>query len=123
MSSPFGHFLADYVITAYESETLRVQNLKKLMFYIFVANTPELDFVPGIIIVKPNLFHHGISHSLEAAVLCSFVIASLLNYKGIKNLKKGFFLCSCLYCSYLFLLYITGLKASAWYSTLLASKS
>lgn len=107
MSSPFGHSLAGYIITAYESKTLRVQNVKTLMFYLFVANAPDLDFVPGIIMGKPNLFHHGISHSLGAAVLCSCLIAAVLKYKGSKNLKKGFLLCFSLYCSHLFLDYIS----------------
>lgn len=77
------------------------------MFYLFVANAPDLDFVPGIIMGKPNLFHHGISHSLGAAVLSSCLLAAILNYKGIKNLKKGFLLCFGLYCSHLFLDYIS----------------
>jgi len=107
MSSPFGHSLAGYIIGAYESKTLTVQNVKRLILYIFIANAPDFDFVPGIIMGKPNLFHHGISHSFWAAVFSSCLIASVLNYKGIKKLKKGFLLCFSLYSSNLFLDYIS----------------
>jgi len=64
MSSPFGHFLVGYITVGYKSRTLRVQNLKELGLYCFIANAADLDFIPGIFLGKPYLFHHGISHSI-----------------------------------------------------------
>jgi inner membrane protein len=48
------------------------------MLAVFVANLPDLDFLPGLIIDQPARFHHGPSHSLFVAVVAGtlvFVIA------------------------------------------------
>jgi inner membrane protein len=34
-----------------------------------MAQAPDLDFLPGILLGNPSLYHHGASHSLGAAVL------------------------------------------------------
>lgn len=106
MSSPFGHSLAGYVISSYKFKTLKPQNVKLLFFYIFIANTPDLDFLPGLIIGKLNLYHHGISHSLGAAILISFVLAFFINWKHHKHIRSDFLLFLSLYCSHLLLDYL-----------------
>ena len=40
-------------------------------------NAPDLDFIPGLILGRPNLYHHGISHSLGAAVIFSCILDSV----------------------------------------------
>lgn len=49
-----------------------------MIFYIIVANSPDLDFIPGLILGKPNLYHHGISHSIGFGFLVSFAAAWLI---------------------------------------------
>lgn len=53
---------------------------------VIAANVPDLDFVPGIIVNDPGMFHHGGSHSLFAAVvfgiLCALV-ARLAHYPSV----------------------------------------
>ena len=61
-----------------KSKTLKPQNVKLLFFYIFIANAPDLDFLPGLIIGKPNLYHHGISHSLGIGILFSLILAFII---------------------------------------------
>jgi len=51
---PFGHSLAGYIVSAYKSKTFRLNNVKILALYVFIANAPDLDFIPGILIGKPN---------------------------------------------------------------------
>jgi len=106
MSSPFGHSIAGYIVAAYESKTLKVHSAKKLFLYMFLANAPDLDFIPGFLMGRPNLFHHGISHSLGAALLFSIVAAFLMSRKE-SNYAKSFLICLSLYGSHLFLDYIS----------------
>jgi inner membrane protein len=35
---------------------------------MFVASLADIDFLPGLILGRPNLYHHGIFHSLGFAV-------------------------------------------------------
>lgn len=107
MSSPFGHSLAGYIVSAYKSKTFRLNNVKILALYVLIANAPDLDFIPGILIGKPNLFHHRISHSLGAAALFPLVLLLVLKCKWLKSSKNDFILYSGFYCSHLFLDYIS----------------
>ena len=106
MSSPFGHSIPGYLFAAYESKTLKIHDAKRIFLYVFLANAPDLDFVPGALMGMPNLFHHGISHSLGAGVLFSLIVTFLIGRK--ENLYKRLFLiCFSLYCSHLFLDYLS----------------
>ncbi len=107
MSSPFGHSLAGYIIAAFTSKTLVVKNIRIIFFTVFIANAPDLDFIPGILMGKPNLFHHGISHSLGTGALFSIILALILNYKVSVHIKKDFLIYFSIYCSHLFLDYIS----------------
>jgi len=107
MSSPIGHSFAGYIINSYSSKSLKIQGIKTLFLCIFIANTPDLDFVPGLLIGKPNLFHHGISHSVGMGAIFSLLLASLLNIGDTKSLNKDFLLFFSLYCSHLLLDYIS----------------
>jgi len=106
MSSPFGHSFAGYVISFYKSKTLKPQSLRIIFFYVFIANMPDLDFLPGLLIGKPNLYHHGISHSFGAAILVSFALAFFIHRKNHKRIGSDFILFLSLYCSHLFLDYL-----------------
>ena len=106
MSSPFGHSIAGYIVDAFEPKTLKVHSVKRLFLYVFMANIPDLDFIPGFLMGRPNLLHHGISHSLGAAVLFSIVAAFLMDRKEGYH-AKSFLICLSLYCSHLFLDYLS----------------
>ena len=107
MSSPIGHSFAGYIINAYSIRSLKIQDIKTLFLCIFIANAPDLDFVPGLLLGKPNLFHHGISHSIGMGAIFSLLLASLLNIGDTEKLNKDFFLFFSLYCSHLLLDYIS----------------
>jgi len=107
MSSPIGHSFAGYIINSYSSRSLKIQGIKALFLCIFIANAPDLDFVPGLLLGKPNLYHHGISHSIGMAAIFSLFLSSLLNIGDSENLNKDFFLFFSLYCSHLLLDYIS----------------
>lgn len=44
------------------------------LFFIFLANLPDADFLPGFLLGFPNLYHHDIFHSLGAALAVTAVI-------------------------------------------------
>jgi len=75
-ASPFGHTLAGSVFGLNHSA---VGSRKKLLlWYIVAANAADFDFIPGIILGAPNVYHHGISHSIGAAFIFSLMAATLL---------------------------------------------
>ncbi|MDM8541041.1 metal-dependent hydrolase [Desulfococcaceae bacterium HSG9] len=84
MSSPIGHSLSGWVIASYRSRSLKpvnIKNLQRLALYIFIANAPDLDFIPGALMGTPNLYHHGISHSLGTGLIFALVLALILTWK------------------------------------------
>ena len=64
--------------------------------YLFAANAPDLDFLPGLVVGDLSRFHHGPSHSVGFAILfgivaslfwshrlCTFVVASSLYFSHV----------------------------------------
>jgi len=90
MSSPLGHSLAGYLIASYREKSFRPGDLKILFIYIFLANALDLDFIPGVLARKPNLYHHGISHSLGAVILIAALGALLIRLMRRGQLKRDF---------------------------------
>ena len=46
-----------------------------------LAVSPDLDFVPGLFLGQPALYHQGISHSFSFAVSAGFIMALFLQRK------------------------------------------
>jgi membrane-bound metal-dependent hydrolase YbcI (DUF457 family) len=52
------------------------------LFFIFLANLPDADFLPGFLAGSPNRYHHGVFHSLGAALaVAAFTGAVFLKFK------------------------------------------
>jgi len=103
MSSPVGHALAGGILVCAGRSCRRIPPLSVLLVGMVIANAPDLDFIPGFILGQPNLYHHGISHSLGAAVflalLWTFFVNRLLHWR----VYIGGFQFFCLYSSHLLL--------------------
>ena len=41
---------------------------------VLLANAPDLDFLPGIVLDHPNAFHRGVTHTLGATVVVAAVL-------------------------------------------------
>lgn len=65
----------------------RRDNIALFLILITVANFPDLDFVPGILLDNPHRFHHGPSHSLLASLIIAALSFSLVQgwFPGIKR--------------------------------------
>lgn len=70
MSTPLGHGLAGLAVGFFCAgrRPLLTPN-RDLGLFLGVAMLPDLDFIPGILVGQPALYHHGLSHSLGASVL------------------------------------------------------
>ena len=83
MASPIGHSLAGLSIyLACNTEIWGRKVWKVVLLYVFLANLPDIDFIPGIFIGNPGYFHHGITHTL------GFTVLAVLTCVFIAKLKK-----------------------------------
>ena len=90
MPSPVLHTLPAVLIAKAAAGTSTKRNETVLIASAVVAaNVPDLDFVPGILVGDPGMFHHLASHSLSAAVVfgvLSALVARLAHYPAAGRL-------------------------------------
>lgn len=91
--TPIGHSLAGYAVYnfSYMSST-KHDRLNLAILCILMASAPDLDFLPGIVIGRPDLYHHQITHSLGFALFASLVIAGIVSIRT-KPFSQIFSLC------------------------------
>jgi membrane-bound metal-dependent hydrolase YbcI (DUF457 family) len=104
MPTPIGHSLLGMII--FHGVQPRFRRGWVLVF-IFAANFPDLDFLPGLLIGRPNAFHHGPSHSLAAAILVGLVFGLIFRYFQKGNFWYYFLVFSGVGFSHLVLDYFT----------------
>ncbi len=73
MPLPIGHALAGIAFQQARPGFFFKNRWGDALFFMFLANLPDLDFLPGLILGRPNLYHHGIFHSLGAALAVAAV--------------------------------------------------
>jgi len=78
-----------------------------MLLCLLVANVPDLDFLPGLLIGDPNRYHHGISHSVGFAALSAFAFSSLLALRKKYAASRNFLIFFSLYSSHLLLDYLS----------------
>ncbi len=78
MPLPVLHSFAGYSIYKVTKKRLPKIDWKWALFFIVLANGPDMDFIPGIMAHQAGRFHRGISHSLGGALLVGFVISAVL---------------------------------------------
>ena len=100
MATPIGHSFAGYAVYSFSAAAKENDRLSLILLCIVMTNAPDLDFVPGILIGRPALYHQGITHSLGFALMVSLVTAILYNIRG-KSFSVIFNLCFLSYLSHL----------------------
>ena len=73
MSYPIVHSLIGYSV--YRAAKPKKRSWKKAVFFSLLAVAADLDFIPGILVGRPFLFHQSVTHSIGAAFLCAAAIA------------------------------------------------
>lgn len=69
MATPIGHAAAGMLAGACVARGRPLLGPRAdLVLFAAIAQAPDLDFIPGLVIGRPDLFHHGISHSLGFAL-------------------------------------------------------
>jgi inner membrane protein len=76
---------------------------RRIAFCLFAANAADLDFIPGLVVGNPNLYHHGVSHSLGFAVLFTACCGSVLVFLKSQRLWRDSAIYFCLYTSHIVL--------------------
>jgi inner membrane protein len=68
--------LATYLLFRTESpaDSAPKKQLSLALLAVIVANLPDLDFLPGLIIDQPAKFHHGPSHSLLVGIITGILV-------------------------------------------------
>ncbi len=78
MPSPVGHSLAGLCGFLLGRKGLPTRKQAWLFVgAVALANLPDLDFIPGLLVGDPRVFHHQGAHSLAAAVLVGLTIGLL----------------------------------------------
>ncbi len=93
MPLPILHSYAGYAIYKGSQKQSRQSGFKWLVFLMILANLPDLDFLPGVLLGHASHFHRGVSHSLGFAVLAAFASALALKVFCRKPFKKMLGVC------------------------------
>jgi inner membrane protein len=88
MPLPIGHALAGIAAQQARPGFFFPNRWLDAFFFMFLANLPDADFLPGIILGRPNLYHHGIFHSLGAALAVALIGACLFS-RGKKRFSAA----------------------------------
>jgi membrane-bound metal-dependent hydrolase YbcI (DUF457 family) len=81
MPLPIGHALTGIAFFETRPGLFFKNKWADVLFFIFLANLPDADFLPGLILGFPNLYHHGIFHSLGAALAVAIAMGWIFYQK------------------------------------------
>ncbi len=105
MCSPVGHSLVGYAFyQACHGKGKLTGDWWKIVLYIFAANAPDLDFIPGIFLGDANRFHHGISHTLGFSLLFALMMYAIPRFRT----KKDFTIFFLLYFTHVVIDFLSG---------------
>jgi len=89
-----GHSLLGYILyLIFRKNYKLIKNWKAILFYLFIANAPDLDFIPGMCIGHANRFHHGITHTLGFSIFFALILCLVPKFRKKKNFIIFFLLC------------------------------
>ncbi|HZX13974.1 MAG TPA: metal-dependent hydrolase [Thermodesulfobacteriota bacterium] len=78
MPTSIGHALVGLNLWVYQGR----KNKRDLVFFMFVSCLPDLDFVPGLLIGNPFIFHHLLTHGLPFAFIIALIWSFLFRNRG-----------------------------------------
>ncbi len=100
MPLPIAHSavgLAGYL--AFRKKSLDSTTKRELLLLgvcLFLANSPDLDFLAGLLCGSLGRFHHGPSHSLVVGLVAALIFYRFVEY-GLKGISKRRILRYCLF--------------------------
>jgi membrane-bound metal-dependent hydrolase YbcI (DUF457 family) len=81
MPSPIGHCLMGCSLYA-DRSPVRRRSWWTLAAFVFFANAPDLDFIPGLLLGQPMLFHRTATHSLLFPVAMGLAASLFSAWRG-----------------------------------------
>lgn len=75
MPLPVSHSLAGVGLFVAGDRAPAAPGWSRLALAVVIANAPDLDLVPGLLLGDPNRYHHGATHSLVTAVVLGLLVA------------------------------------------------
>jgi inner membrane protein len=106
MPLPIGHALTGIAFIQARPGLFFKNKWVDAFFFIFLANLPDADFLPGLMLGSPNLYHHGIFHSLGAALAIAGLSGLFFFFKK-QPFWKRFFMVFLIFYSHLLLDFFT----------------
>lgn len=103
MATPIGHSLAGYAIYSFCVRHGQDRRPALLLLALVMANAPDLDFLPGILVGTPAAYHQGLSHSFALALIASVVVSVVLGTASRTPAHRVFVLGFLCYSSHLVL--------------------
>jgi len=107
MPSPVAHSLVGYCVYQLTAGATRCHHWSLLALYLAVANVPDLDFVPGLLVGHAGRYHHGLTHSIGFAALFGLGVSALLYFYKQAAIRRNFTIFFCLYFSHVILDYLS----------------
>jgi inner membrane protein len=89
MATPVGHSLAGYAIYRF-LVSAKDRPAAFPLLAVAAANAPDLDFVPGILVGAPAMYHQEMSHSFAFAILAGGLGAVILRVVADTGARIGF---------------------------------
>jgi membrane-bound metal-dependent hydrolase YbcI (DUF457 family) len=77
MATPIGHALAGYAVCSWARGKEDREGRDLLILCVVLAMAPDLDFLPGLFVGTPALFHQGVTHSIGFALAVSLGTAGM----------------------------------------------
>lgn len=100
MASPIGHGLVGLAAARLARGGAGRVPVWWYALAVLLANLPDFDFLPGILLHDAGRFHRGASHSLAAAAVVGVIAALLARRLGARAWRFGAG-CAALYASHL----------------------
>jgi inner membrane protein len=108
MPSPIGHALSGIAFRQARPGVFFAKPWHEVVFFLFLANLPDLDFLPGILAGFPNTYHHGIVHSLGFAVAAAAAGGWLFHHFWKRSFRQVTVIIFLMYVTHLLLDYFAG---------------
>jgi inner membrane protein len=90
-----------YIFHQSTPRPLGTRQWTRIGLFVFAANAPDLDFLPGLVFGDLPRFHHGPSHSIGLAILFGLIASLFFSRRGY-----AFVVGSSLYLSHVVLDYL-----------------
>lgn len=101
MPTPLGHGLMGLALASCVVSPHRFSTNRPLVAVaVFSAVAADLDFLPGLLVGEPGRFHHGLSHSLGAALLYGLLVGFLIRFPALGSYARRATIMGLLYLSH-----------------------